>query len=47
MIYLLWKVLIVFWDKLEKELERMESLEVIVKVMEFIDWVNLIVIFEK
>ena len=34
------KVLIALRDKLDKELERMESLEVIAKVMEPTDWVN-------
>ena len=42
-----WKVPIALRDKLEKELERMESLEGIAKVMEPTNWVNSIATPEK
>jgi len=38
---------IALWEKLKKELERMESLEVIAKVTELTVWVNSIVTPEK
>lgn len=41
------KVPIALRDKLEKELERMESLEVIAKVTKRTDWVNSIATPEK
>ena len=41
------KVPIPFWDKLAKELKRMESLEVIAKVTEPTDWANSIATPEK